>query len=206
MMLWHQNIRFKLNRLEPVLFFYRKLSAENTLYLDRDGVLNKVVLRDGEISSPRIEDEIQIAEDVVHLANNRIVSDWNLVVITNQPDVSRKYIDDQFLEGINNLILKYVPINAVFYCPHLKESMCECRKPKTGIIDRFRQDYPSAVKKECMIGDQQTDFECAQLACISFITREREYNAEFVRKSEFNVSSLKQVAAMLELLKETRRT
>jgi D-glycero-D-manno-heptose 1,7-bisphosphate phosphatase len=206
MMLWHQNIRFKLNRLEPVFFFYRELSAENTLYLDRDGVLNKVVLRDSEISSPRIEDEIQIAEDVVHLANNRIVSDWNLVVITNQPDVSRKYIDNQFLEGINNLILKYVPVNAVFCCPHLKESMCECRKPKTGIIDRFRQDYPSAVKKECMIGDQQTDFECAQLACISFITREREYNAELVRKSEFNVSSLKQVAAMLELLKETRRT
>jgi histidinol phosphatase-like enzyme len=103
-----------LNRLEPVFFFYRELSAENTLYLDRDGVLNKVVLRDSEISSPRIEDEIQIADDVVYLANNRIVSDWNLVVITNQPDVSRKYIDSRFLEGINNLILKHVPINAVF--------------------------------------------------------------------------------------------
>ena len=78
--------------------------------------------------------------------------------------------------------------------------MCECRKPKTGIIDRFRQDYPGAVKKECMIGDRQTDFECAQLACINFITREREYNSELVRKSEFKVSSLEQVATMLEVI------
>ena len=198
MTLYRPGMHFKFSNLEPEIFLYRELSAKNTIYLDRDGVLNEVVLRGNEISSPRYENEIKLASDIAYLANQIIVSDWNLVIVTNQPDVSREYIDRQFLKVINNLILKHVPINVMLFCPHLKESFCECRKPKTGMIDKFRQDYPQAVNEEFMIGDSLTDFECSQLAHINFIARERKYNTELVRKSKYKVSNLIQIPTILE--------
>ena len=87
----------------PFVFRLKEPQASNTLYLDRDGVLNEAVIRGAEISSPRNLHELNICNDIDSLARPNIVENWNLVIITNQPDISRKLINLNFILGQNLL-------------------------------------------------------------------------------------------------------
>ena len=83
---------------EPIVFRFKNPEAPNILYLDRDSVLNEVVIRGTEISSPRNIKELRILSDIVALTSPNIVKNWNLVIVTNQPDISRGLIDLNFVD------------------------------------------------------------------------------------------------------------
>ena len=90
---------------KPIVFRFNNPVSPNTLYLDRDGVLNEAVIRGSEISSPRNLKELKISSDIVALASPNIVKNWNLVIVTNQPDISRGLIDLTFVDEINSKIV-----------------------------------------------------------------------------------------------------
>jgi len=133
---------------EPIVFKFKNPEAPNTLYLDRDGVLNDVIIRGTEISSPRKLKEIKITNDLDIFEKPEILNKWNFVIISNQPDIERGLIDEKFLEEVNNRIRLRIQLNAAYICPHHKLDNCSCRKPKTGLIDRFRLDYPHIKGQE----------------------------------------------------------
>lgn len=140
----------------------------NTIYLDKDGVLNRAIRRNNKISSPRRNNEIEIKKDLTSIkqfAKNK----FNLVIISNQPDVSRKLINKKFLYYNLKLIKKHIPICSALICPHLKSMKCDCRKPKDELIRIFRGQFPNSTKKELFIGDQPTDQKCALNLKIKFI-------------------------------------
>ena len=163
---------------EPIVFRFKNPEAPNTLYLDRDGILNEAVIRGTAISSPRNMKELKISNDIIALTSPNIVKNWNLVIVTNQPDISRGLIDLNFVDEINSKIIAILPINVVYVCPHQREDACSCRKPKIGMIEQFRLDYPDIKGNELFIGDRESDFDCAQRAKIPFIQRKRAYNAD----------------------------
>ena len=78
---------------ESLVLKYKPLTKVNTLFLDRDGVLNRAVLRGFEVSSPRSRDELVLSEDISALAESPITDDWNLIIVSNQPDLTRGRID-----------------------------------------------------------------------------------------------------------------
>jgi len=174
----------------PFVFRLKEPQASNTLYLDRDGVLNEAVIRGAEISSPRNLHELNICSDIDSLARPNIVENWNLVIITNQPDISRKLINLNFIDKINRQIASLLPLNVVYVCPHKFEDNCFCRKPKTGMIKQFRLDYPQINGRELFLGDRKTDFECAQNAKIPFIQRKRSYNSDLCEFSNLIIDDL----------------
>lgn len=161
---------------EPIVFRFRTLSAKNTLYLDRDGVLNEAIIRGSEISSPRNLEEIWISDDIDALAASSIVQNWNLVIISNQPDLARNIIDGILVKEINRRINDRIPLKAVYICPHESKDNCVCRKPNIGLIEQFHMDYPDVNGNELMVGDQLSDLECASKAGIEFVLRKRCYN------------------------------
>ncbi len=55
-------------------------------------------------------------------------------------------------------------IKDIFYCPHMPEDKCECRKPKTGLIDQAKGKYIIDTGKSIMVGDSAKDIECARNA------------------------------------------
>ena len=175
---------------KPYAFELKKPKAPNTLFLDRDGVLNKVVMRSSEISSPRNIKELEIFKDIEALINKEIIGKWNLVIITNQPDLSRKLIDLSFIEKTNDLIQSQIPINCIYICPHQSESHCICRKPKIGMIKQFRKDYPKINGKELFIGDRQSDKECAIRANVSFVLRKALHNRNIYNPNHLSINSL----------------
>jgi len=82
----------------PIVFRFKNPEAPNTLYLDRDGILNESVIRGTAIFSPRNMKELKISSDIIALTSPNIVKNWNLVIVTNQPDISRGLIDLNFVD------------------------------------------------------------------------------------------------------------
>ena len=183
---------------KPIVFRFKNPEAPNTLYLDRDGVLNEAVIRGSEISSPRNLKELKISSDISALASPNIVSNWNLVIVTNQPDISRGLIDLNFVDEINSKIIAILPINVVYVCPHQREDACSCRKPKIGMIEQFRLDYPEINGNELFVGDRKSDFECAQRAKIPFILRKRDYNTDLCNLDYLAIDDLSLLKSFLE--------
>jgi D-glycero-D-manno-heptose 1,7-bisphosphate phosphatase len=176
--------------IQPIVYNFKKFKRKNTIFLDRDGILNDVVIRKGNISSPRKINEIVLCSDIAFFSEENITSDWNLVMITNQPDVSRGYINIKFLEMLNKMILKLVPLNAAYICPHLKTDYCECRKPFPGLINKFEYDNPQVDGKKIFIGDQLSDLNCAKIKCIEFFLKLTDYNKSLSRFSPNTLSDL----------------
>lgn len=170
---------------EPMVFSFRPVKATNTLFLDRDGVLNHAVLRKSEISSPRSLDEFKIADDIDALAVPEIVQHWNLVLVSNQPDLARGEIDLVFLKEIHEIISHRIPLNEVYICPHQQSDGCTCRKPRMGLIQRFRNNHPELNGKECMVGDRISDWNCALKAKIPFVLRKRPYSTKLTKLTAY---------------------
>lgn len=186
---------------EPIVFSFRPLSAANTLFLDRDGVLNYAVRRKTEVSSPRSLKEFRIVNDIDALAAKDIIERWNLVVISNQPDISRGKINLEFLEEIHKKINSRIPLNEVYICPHQHIDGCNCRKPNTGMIQQFHSNHPTFEGKECMVGDRSIDLNCAFTAKIPFIFRKRPYNANLGKLATYVIEDLWNLKTILRELR-----
>ena len=77
---------------------------EKIVFLDRDGVINKLIERDGRKVSPRVFDDFQILPGVSEAINNLRESGFKIVVVTNQPDISRGLMDTVELELMHQLV------------------------------------------------------------------------------------------------------
>ena len=183
--------------MRATVFRYRYPNKQNTLFLDRDGVLIHPVLRGDHVGSARQEKDIRMCNDFEGLNLPDIVKNWNLVIITNQPDVSYGHIDMVFVERIGDLISTLIPINVMYVCPHEDKDKCECRKPNAGMIKQYHNDYPEIIGKEFLVGDTDKDYGCAENAGIPFILRKRSYNTDLVPFADYYINTLRGLGDIL---------
>ena len=104
-----------------------------TIFLDRDGVINK------ELNYLYKIEDFEFIDGVFETCKYLITLDYKIIVITNQSGISRGYYTEKDFQIINNWMLSEfkkngVSILDVFYCPHLPDSNCTCRKPKPGML------------------------------------------------------------------------
>ena len=134
------------------------------IFLDRDGIINierkdyvktveEFVLIDG------IFDAIKLIKDKGYL----------VIIITNQSAINRKIIDESDLQKIHDVLFKQakkqnIKIDGIYFCPHIPDENCECRKPKPGMILKAAKEFQIDLKKSIMIGDSNTDIEAAKQA------------------------------------------
>ena len=80
------------------------------------------------------------------------------------------------------------------YCPHGPESLCECRKPKPGMLIEAKHKYNISMKNSWMIGDSESDIKAANAAGISktILVRSGHRVDESYSKSKFTIDSIKQ--------------
>ena len=105
------------------------------IFLDRDGVINKSLTIDGVPSPPRDLMDLEILPGVETALNRLRRSGFLLIVVTNQPDVSRGLVSISDVDEINNFLSNSLPIDAFFVCPHDNHDSCNCRKPKPGMLN-----------------------------------------------------------------------
>lgn len=134
---------------------------QKVLFVDRDGVINKDST-DYIKSWSEFEFLPRSLEAICRLSSNG----FDVILITNQSVINRHFISENDLEEMHNRMEGVVrdhggKIKDIFYCPHIPEEQCACRKPKPGLILQAQQKYQIDVSKTIMIGDSAKDIECA---------------------------------------------
>ena len=132
---------------------------KKAIFLDRDGVINKIVIRKGLPSSPYSLDELKILPKVKESILTLKKLNFICVVVTNQPDVSRGKITKNTVLEINNYLKKETMFDDIFVCYHDDIDNCDCRKPKSGLLTQASKKWNIDLKKSFMIGDRWKDIE-----------------------------------------------
>ena len=167
--------------------------AIKTIFLDRDGVINKEV---GYLH--KIEDFIFI-DGVFEACLSFKKLGYQIIIISNQSGIARGYFTLFDYEKLTKWMLnqfskKNISILDVFFCPHGPKSKCSCRKPKPGMLIDARNKYNIDLEKSWMIGDKETDIESANLAGISntILLRSGHIINESDSKAKHIIDSIKQ--------------
>ena len=144
--------------------------SSRAVFVDRDGTLNEDI---GYVSAPAELVIYPWAAEAVRLINE---SGLLTVVITNQSGIARGMYNEATLRSIHSRMIeelarKGARIDAVYYCPHHPEvgdaryrTACECRKPRTGMLDRAACEHDVDLSRSFVIGDKASDIKLAENA------------------------------------------
>jgi D-glycero-D-manno-heptose 1,7-bisphosphate phosphatase len=130
-------------------------------FLDRDGVLNQAVVRQGRPYPPASVEEMEILPGVREALSRLKAAGYTLVVVTNQPDVARGFQRREAVEAINAALMARLPLDEVRVCYHDDADRCECRKPQPGLL---MQQPAYHLARSVMIGDRWRDIEAGRRA------------------------------------------
>ena len=132
------------------------------ILLDRDGVINKDAY--AYIKNPDEWIPIEGSLEAIALLN---AHGYKVIVVTNQSGVARGLYDEAMLEQIHEKMHRLVAekgglITAIYYCPHGPDSVCDCRKPKSGLLKAFAEDFNVTLSGLIVIGDSIRDLQAAE--------------------------------------------
>ncbi len=165
-------------------------------FLDRDGVINAVVDRDGVRGSPRCLDEFCLLDGVSEAVGQLRGEGWLVFVVTNQPDVARGLLDRAQLELMTERVRAAIDPDEVAVCAHDDRDACGCRKPAAGMLLRLATDWNVDLSASVMIGDSWKDVEAARRAGCRAIFVGRSDDADAVRADAVAVSLAGAVALL----------
>ena len=136
-----------------------------TIFLDRDGVINK------DINYLHKIDDFEFIDGIFDVCLYFQSLGYKIIIITNQSGISRGYYSHSDYQKVTQWMLdqfKYKNINIldVFHCPHGPDSTCDCRKPKPGMFLKAKDKHNTDMEKSWMIGDKERDTIAANSAGI----------------------------------------
>jgi D-glycero-D-manno-heptose 1,7-bisphosphate phosphatase len=148
------------------------------VFLDRDGVINEIVWRDGQVTSPRAAAEFVWTPGLTTCLPRLKAAGYVLLVITNQPEIPRGLVDPGVVEGFTRLVLDTLPIDDLRQCSHDNEHDCPCRKPKPGMILDHAAKWNVDLESSFLIGDTWRDMEAGRAAGVTTVLIHRPYNRD----------------------------
>ena len=170
----------------------KKLSR--AIFLDRDGVINRAVVREGKPYPPENLAALEILPGVPDAMRLLRDAGWLLVVVTNQPDVARGTALRADVEEINQYLQGHLPINKIYTCYHDSIDCCSCRKPSPGAILYAAKIYEVDLSNSYMIGDRWSDIEAGERAGCKTIFIDHRYSEKRPLKFDYKATSLNEAA------------
>lgn len=141
---------------------WESLSPEplrRAVFLDRDGVLNEAIVRNGRPYPPAAVEELRILPGTASALARLKQQDFLLVVVSNQPDVARGRQRRETVEEIDRRLRAELPLDDVFTCFHDDADACDCRKPAPGLLVRAAQKHGIDLRRSYMAGDRWRDVD-----------------------------------------------
>lgn len=150
--------------------------SHRAIFLDRDGVINKVVFRDGKPTAPWRLADFEIEAGVEEALERLRAAGFKLFVVTNQPDVARGLLPPQALRMMMEKLVATLAVDGVRVCPHDDPDHCECRKPRPGMLVDLAGEHDLALTECYIIGDSWKDALAGKAAGCRSILLDRPYN------------------------------
>jgi D-glycero-D-manno-heptose 1,7-bisphosphate phosphatase len=168
------------------------------VFLDRDGVLNRAVVRNGRLSPPANLAELDIPPDAPGALKALRTAGFLLVVVTNQPDVARGTQTRDMVEAINAHLLAMLPLDEIRVCYHDDPEDCRCRKPRPGLLLAAAADHGIDLQASFMVGDRLKDLAAGRRAgCRTLLVASDHGIADDGEHAERTVRSLGEAAAWI---------
>jgi D-glycero-D-manno-heptose 1,7-bisphosphate phosphatase len=146
------------------------------VFFDRDGVINKLIYRDGRPTSPRNIAEFEFEPGVESALKRLSAAGFKLFVVTNQPELVRGLLTNEALGLMTDRIMNVLKIDEVRICPHDNDDGCGCRKPRPGMLVELADKYDLSLKESYIIGDTWKDSTAGSNAGCKSIILARPYN------------------------------
>ncbi len=138
--------------------------TRRAVFLDRDGVINRAVVRDGRPYPPSTLAELEIFPGVSEALARLKAAGFRLIVVTNQPDVARGTQTREQVEALHAVLRAQLPIDEFRVCYHDEADGCECRKPKPGLLLEAACEHEIDLAASYLIGDRWRDVAAGQAA------------------------------------------
>lgn len=177
-----------------------QIDKQWTLFLDRDGVINKKFEND----YVKTVEEFEFIEgsEAAIAALNKLFG--KTLVVTNQQGIGKGLMTKDDLKQVHRHMQEQLlpyggKLDQIYYCPELAESNAICRKPNTGMAEEARRDFPEIdFKKSIMVGDSLSDMQMGKR--VGMITVFVTPNKVRLKEADYQVASLKELSDQLTAL------
>lgn len=133
------------------------------VFLDRDGTLCEEV---GYLNHVRRFRMFPFAAAALRRLND---AGYPVIIVSNQSGVARGYFPESLVQQVNDEMIQQLSeagarVDAVYYCPHASSDNCDCRKPKTGMLERAVHGHCIDLQRSFVVGDRYGDIQLARNA------------------------------------------
>jgi D-glycero-D-manno-heptose 1,7-bisphosphate phosphatase len=168
--------------------------VRRAVFLDRDGVINRPVIRAGKPYPPATDLELEVLPGVPEALARLHEAGFRLVVVTNQPDVARGTQRRDVIDRMHARLGAALPIDDFRVCDHDDGDACACRKPKAGLIEAAARDGGVSLGESFMVGDRWRDVEAGRRAGCTTIFIDWGYDERRPEHPDAVVRSLPEAA------------
>jgi D-glycero-D-manno-heptose 1,7-bisphosphate phosphatase len=183
------------------------------VFLDRDGVLNKLVLNPAtsEYEPPHSMGDMRLFPYVIEYLGKIQDAGYDLFLVSNQPDYAKGKTTIETLAKVHNkfdqlLTSQGIYFREYYYCYHHPQGIkseysyeCMCRKPKPFFLFKAEEDYHVDLGNSWMIGDRDTDIECGKAAGTKTILIEEKLSVNKCGKNQpdFTAENIKEAVNII---------
>jgi D-glycero-D-manno-heptose 1,7-bisphosphate phosphatase len=171
--------------------------TRRAVFLDRDGVINRVVLRDGKPYPPSGIGTLRLLPGVREACLSLREAGFLLILATNQPDIGRGTADATEVSTIHNYLQRYLRLTDVKVCPHDDAAECDCRKPRPGLLLTAARDWGIDLAASYFVGDRWRDVEAGQRAGCRAVFIDYHYREKRPEAPFLTVRSLRDAAFLI---------
>jgi D-glycero-D-manno-heptose 1,7-bisphosphate phosphatase len=160
------------------------------IFLDRDGVLNKLVLNPatGEFGAPLAEKDLKFFPWTLRVVKKFKQMGYLLLLVSNQPDYAKGYTNLKNIKSVQSRVKRYftgagIRFSGYFYCLHHPQARvssyrlnCDCRKPKPYFLLKAKEKYALDMKNSWLVGDCDSDILCGKRASLNTILIDNKHS------------------------------
>jgi len=165
-------------------------------FFDRDGVLNKSIVKNGKPFSPKNLNEMVLssyAEEIIFYLKKR---NYLILIVTNQPDVKRKKTKLDDVIEINLYLKKKLKVDDIFVC-YADKDYSSNRKPKNGMILEAQRKWGIDLKKSYLVGDRSKDIIAGIRSGVKTVFIDNNYKEKKPLYSNYKIKNLKEIKKII---------
>jgi D-glycero-D-manno-heptose 1,7-bisphosphate phosphatase len=137
---------------------------KKAVFLDRDGVINQLIIRKGKPQAPYSLKEFALMDGVSEAFELLRKTQLLLIIVTNQPDVARGWVAREMVDLVNQKIQEILAPDEIKVCFHTEKDNCLCRKPRPGMLLEAARSWNIDTAESYMIGDRLSDVAAGKAA------------------------------------------
>lgn len=186
------------------------MKKTKALFLDRDGIIVEPIATE----APQTADQLKLIPQAVTVIQEAKKLGFINIVVSNQPDIALGLINEKTKRRIENKFKKllkdmYALPEAIYYCHHDDKGsvakyakICNCRKPKPGMLLKAIKKFNIDIKKSFMLGDRASDIKAGSLAGVKTILFDpQDYQQKYLFENkvypDYQVKSLEEVIPII---------